>query len=123
MRLSQSHGILKAGEHVKVTIYITSSDDWPLDPAEYSRKRIKLVVENLKIPEYIQPKNKLEGKRMSREIFHNSAANNPLLRMFTRVNLILVTVRVHIGQQWNRIIFVPVKALNTASCCSEHKYP
>uniref|UniRef100_A0A0K0D5A2 Uncharacterized protein n=1 Tax=Angiostrongylus cantonensis TaxID=6313 RepID=A0A0K0D5A2_ANGCA len=59
MRLSQSHGILKAGDHVKLTIYITSSDDWPLDPAEYSRRRIKLVVENLKIPGYIQPKNKL----------------------------------------------------------------
>ncbi|KJH42598.1 hypothetical protein DICVIV_11419 [Dictyocaulus viviparus] len=89
MRLSQSHGVLKAGERVRLTIFITSSDDWPRDVTEYTGRRIMLIVENLRIPDFIRPKSKEESKRMSRDIFHYSATNNPLLRMYTKVNLIL----------------------------------
>ncbi|EYC43633.1 hypothetical protein Y032_0487g2351 [Ancylostoma ceylanicum] len=59
MRLSQSHGILKPGEHLDLTLYLISSDDWPRDVVEYTGRRLKLVVENLKIPDNIRPKNKL----------------------------------------------------------------
>uniref|UniRef100_A0A1I7WPD2 MSP domain-containing protein n=1 Tax=Heterorhabditis bacteriophora TaxID=37862 RepID=A0A1I7WPD2_HETBA len=81
MRLSQGHGLLKPGEKQELTVgkqskqitlklikmtqtiyfqlYIISSDDWPRDSSEYTMKRIKLVVESLRIPEYIQSKNKI----------------------------------------------------------------
>ncbi|PIO68559.1 hypothetical protein TELCIR_09651 [Teladorsagia circumcincta] len=89
MRVSQTHGILNPGEAQKLVVYLPSSDDWPRDITDYSGKRIKMVVENLKIPENIRPKNKIECKRMSREIFHYTATNNPLIRQFTKVNIVL----------------------------------
>ncbi|KAK6040982.1 hypothetical protein COOONC_21513 [Cooperia oncophora] len=78
-----------AGSSNTTTVYLPSSDDWPRDIADYTGKRIKMVVENLKIPDNICPKNKLESKRMSREIFHYTATNNPLIRQFTKVNIVL----------------------------------
>ncbi|RCN51899.1 hypothetical protein ANCCAN_01987 [Ancylostoma caninum] len=89
MRLSQAHGILKPGEHIDLTLYLISSDDWPRDVIEYTGRRLKLVVENLKIPDNIRPKNKLEASRMSRDIFHYSASQSPLLRMYTKISIIL----------------------------------
>ncbi|CAJ0605213.1 unnamed protein product [Cylicocyclus nassatus] len=89
MRLSQSHGILKAGEHIDLTLYLISSDDWPRDVIEYTGRRLKIVVENLRIPETIRPKNKLESSRMSKDIFHYSSSQSPLLRMYTKISILL----------------------------------
>ncbi|KAK6739359.1 hypothetical protein RB195_021031 [Necator americanus] len=89
MRLSQAHGILKPGEHADLTLYLISSDDWPRDFIEYTGRRLKLVVENLKIPDNIRPRSKLESSRMSKDIFHYSASQSPLLRMYTKISVIL----------------------------------
>ncbi|WKX95365.1 hypothetical protein Q1695_012091 [Nippostrongylus brasiliensis] len=89
VRVSQSHGILKGGESAKLILYLCSCDDWPRDVSEYQGKRIKMVVENLKVPDCISPTNKNEATRMSREIFHYTATNNPLIRMFTKVNIVI----------------------------------
>ncbi|XGW11054.1 hypothetical protein V3C99_012504 [Haemonchus contortus] len=89
MKLSQTHGILKSGETRKLTVYLPPSDDWPRDISDYNGKRLKMVVENLKIPDNVQPKSELESRRMSREIFLYTAKNNPLIRQFTKVNIVL----------------------------------
>ncbi|PIO61249.1 hypothetical protein TELCIR_17236 [Teladorsagia circumcincta] len=57
IRIPQAYGILKSGEHMEVTIYLISSDEWPRDVIEYTGRRHRIVAECLKIPEYIRPKN------------------------------------------------------------------
>uniref|UniRef100_A0A7I4Y7V3 MSP domain-containing protein n=1 Tax=Haemonchus contortus TaxID=6289 RepID=A0A7I4Y7V3_HAECO len=89
MRIWHAYGVLQAGEHMEVTIYLISSDDWPREVVEYTGKRHKIVAECLKIPDYIRPSNNSEAARIAREIFHYSSMFNPLQRMYTKINLLL----------------------------------
>ncbi|KJH41290.1 hypothetical protein DICVIV_12737 [Dictyocaulus viviparus] len=89
MRLSQSYGILNANEDTDLTLYFISSEDWPRDVLDYCGRRLQIVVESLKIPDNIKPINKKEESRIAREIFHFSSLYNPLLRMYTKLNIVL----------------------------------
>ncbi|CAD6190090.1 unnamed protein product [Caenorhabditis auriculariae] len=88
-KISHNHGILKPGEERAIKLFLLGSEDWPLGTNEYVQQKIRIAVENIRVPENITPSCSLEGSRIAKEVFRRSANEFPLERMYTKINVLL----------------------------------
>uniref|UniRef100_A0A8R1DIC3 MSP domain-containing protein n=1 Tax=Caenorhabditis japonica TaxID=281687 RepID=A0A8R1DIC3_CAEJA len=90
-RIDTACGILECGERRVLKLFLISADDWPLAINEYTQRRLKLAVESLRIPNDIQPDNLKEATQMSKAIWKRSINEWPLERLYTKINVTLIS--------------------------------
>lgn len=95
MLFSHAYGIIPPESSVDVTVIIPPAEQWHRDPNDFSGRRIRVVAENLLLPlGFPLPLPTLQSKItvLGRKIFHTTATNAPLTRLYIKFNIFLPRV-------------------------------
>uniref|UniRef100_A0AC35G1C8 MSP domain-containing protein n=1 Tax=Panagrolaimus sp. PS1159 TaxID=55785 RepID=A0AC35G1C8_9BILA len=95
MIFSKGYGIIPPQSSADITVIIPSSEQWHRDPNDFSGRRIRVVAENLLLPlGFPLPLPTVQSKitALGKKLFHTTASNAPLTRLYVKFNILLSRV-------------------------------
>uniref|UniRef100_A0A7E4VCA0 Major sperm protein n=1 Tax=Panagrellus redivivus TaxID=6233 RepID=A0A7E4VCA0_PANRE len=91
MLCSIAYGVIPANGSVDITVIVPPADQWHRDPNDFAGRRIRIVAENLLLPLSMKdiPESQTRINTLGRKLFHTTATQAPLTRVYTKFNLLL----------------------------------
>uniref|UniRef100_A0A914ZDG5 MSP domain-containing protein n=1 Tax=Panagrolaimus superbus TaxID=310955 RepID=A0A914ZDG5_9BILA len=95
MLFSNAYGIIPPESSTDITLIIPPAEQWHRDPNDFSGRRIRVVAENLLLPSDFPlplPTSQTKITVLGRKLFHTTATNAPLTRLYIKFNILLPKV-------------------------------
>uniref|UniRef100_A0A7E4UQX8 F-box domain-containing protein n=1 Tax=Panagrellus redivivus TaxID=6233 RepID=A0A7E4UQX8_PANRE len=95
-------GVIPTNGSVDIAVIVPPADQWHRDPNDFAGRRIRIVAENLLLPLSMKdvPESQTRSNTLGRKLFHTTATQAPLTRVYTKFNLLLPKI----PEDWAMIV-------------------